>query len=89
MKEIVRNDPAAPVGKAIRTIRIKAADEYSADEDFYKHLIPELGTDSVLEKKQMLRVRAGIIGPTPSSRNILNPVSFLDDIYGDNHGIIG
>ena len=42
MKEIVRNDLAAQVGKVIRTITIKAADEYSGDEDFYRHLILEL-----------------------------------------------
>ena len=65
MKCIVRSDPVQPVGKAIRKIREDAAKRYVADEEFYCHLVAELGTDSALEK-QLLRVRGGH-GPVPAS----------------------
>ena len=45
MKHLVRKDPAKAVGKAVRAVRIEAAKEFSEDEDFYQHLVAELGTD--------------------------------------------
>ena len=75
MKQLVRKDPATAVGKQVRAVRIDAACEYSEDEDFYQHLVAELGTDKALEK-QLLRVRHEIIGPTPRSRNSFNPEEF-------------
>ena len=43
MKNIVRSNPVQAVGKAVRTVRIEAAENYGHDEDFYLHLIAELG----------------------------------------------
>ena len=87
IKEIVRSDPVRAVGKAVRTVRVEAAEEYGDDKEFYHHLISELGTDSALEK-QMLRVRAEVIGPTPRSRNMFNPEKFLKRIYGEKSKVI-
>ena len=87
MKEIVRRDPVRAVGKAVRTVRVEAAEEYGDDKEFYHHLISELGTDSALEK-QMLRVRAEIIGPTPRSRNQFKPEEFLKRIFGEKNKVI-
>lgn len=87
MKNIVRSNPTQAVGKAVRTIRIEAAEEYSKNKDFYSHLIAELGTDSALEK-QLLRIRAEVIGHTPKSRNDFNPDEFLNGIYGERNNII-
>ena len=71
MKSIVRTNPALPCGQAVRTVRIQAATEFGNDDDFYKHLVAELGTDAALEK-QLLRVRHEVIGPTPRSRIFLS-----------------
>jgi hypothetical protein len=87
MKSLVRKDPVRAVGKAVRAVRIEAAEEYGDDEDFCQNLIAELGTDSALEK-QMLRVRIEIIGPTPKSRNLFDPEHFLTRIYGDKSNVI-
>ena len=87
MKSLVRKDPVKAVGKAVRAVRIQAADEYGEDEDFYQNLIAELGTDAALEK-QMLRVRLELIGPTPHSRNLFDPEQFLSRIYGEKCNVI-
>ena len=71
MKSIVRANPALPCGQAVRTVRIQAATEFGNDDDCYKHLVAELGTDAALEK-QLLRVRHEVIGPTPRSRIFLS-----------------
>ena len=72
MKNIVRQDPVQACGKAVRKVRIEAAEEFGDDEDFYQHLVVEMGTDSSIEK-QLLRVRAEIIGTTPRNRNDVHP----------------
>ena len=87
MKSIVRANPALPCGQAVRTVRIHAATEFGNDDDFYKHLVAELGTDSALEK-QLLRVRHEVIGPTPRSRNAFDAKNFLDRIYGNEDEVI-
>ena len=87
MKELVRKDPCRAVGKAVRTIRVEAAEEYSGDKEFYQHLVAELGTDSALER-QMLRVRAELIGSTPKSRNMFDPEKFLTNVFGDKNKVI-
>jgi hypothetical protein len=46
MKNIVRKNPVQAVGKAIRIVRIEAAEEFGEDDYFYLHLVAELGTDS-------------------------------------------
>ena len=87
MKNIVRANPTGTCGEAVRTVRIQAATEYGHEDDFYKHLVAELGTDAALEK-QLLRVRHEVIGPTPRSRNSFNPDDFLNKIYGEKDGTI-
>ena len=87
MKDIVQKDPVKAVEKAVRKVREAAADEYGEDEDFYQHLVAELGTDSAIEK-QLLRVRLEVIGQTPKSRNKFEPFIFLERIYGENNIIV-
>ena len=87
MKELVRRDPAKPVGHAAWSIRIEAAKEYSDDEEFYQNLVIELGSDAALEK-QLLRVRYEVIGETPRTRNEFNPESFLKGIFGEENGVV-
>ena len=74
MKDLVREDPVKPVSFAVRKVKIEAAEMFAEDEDFYQHLLSELGHDSALES-QMLRVRYKIIGETPKSRTFVNPMS--------------
>ena len=87
MKSIVRANPALPCGQAVRTVRIQAATEFGNDDDFYKHLVAELGTDAALEK-QLLRVRHEVIGPTPRSRNAFDAQNFIERIYGIEDDLI-
>ena len=87
MKEIVRCDPVQPVGRAVRKVRVEAAEMYGEEEEFFDHLITELGSDPALEK-QLLRVRLEIYGQTPKSRNHFDPEDFLDNIYGEKHNMI-
>ena len=86
MAEIVRKDPAAPVGTAIQTVKVEAAEEYGDDEDTFDEIVDSLGSYHALELR-MLRVRDGIIGSMPRSRDIFDPKYFLKRIYGDNHKI--
>ena len=74
MKDLVREDPVKPVSFAVRKVKIEAAEMFAEDEDFYQHLLSELGHDSALES-QMLRVRYEIIGETPRSGTFVNPMS--------------
>ena len=80
MKNVMRLNPSQSCGEAVRKVRVEAASEYGDDEDFYKHLVAELGTDSAIEK-QLLRVKHEIIGPTPRTRNEFDPLSFLERIF--------
>ena len=48
MKEIVKSDPAKPVGNAIRRVREQAFEEFHDEKDFYTNLICALGTDAAL-----------------------------------------
>ena len=75
------------VGKAVRAVRIEAADKYSEEKDSYIHLIAELGCDSALEK-QLLRVRAEIIGQTPKSRNEFDAQDFLKRVFGPDDNVV-
>ena len=40
----------------------------------------ELWTDNAL-KKQMYRVRAEAVGPTPKDRNLFHPKNFLEGVH--------
>ena len=87
MKTLVRADPVQPVEKAIRKVRVEAAEKYGEEKDFYLHLIAELGSDSALER-QLLRVRAEIYGSTPRSRDEVNPIDFFEKVYGEKHDVV-
>ena len=87
MKELVRNDPAKPVGIAVRKVREEAFETYADEDDFYDHLVYQLGSDAALEK-QLLRTRYEIIGQTPKSRNAFAPEEFLGRIYGEGNKVI-
>ena len=87
MKNIVRKNPVQAVGKAVRAVRVEAAHEYSEDEDFYLHLIAELGCDSALEK-QLLSVWSEIIGPTPKTRNEFDAQDFLKRVFGPDDNVV-
>ena len=41
MKNIVIKDPVQTCGKAVRKVRIEAAEEFGDDENFYQHLVVE------------------------------------------------
>ena len=56
MTEIVQNDPAAPVGDAIKAVKIEAANEYNNNEDDLNEVIDALGSHHILELK-LFRVR--------------------------------
>ena len=51
MKELVRADSVQPVGRAVRKVRVEAADEYGDDEDFF--IIPIL---SIVQSMKMLHM---------------------------------
>ena len=75
MKELVRNDPAKPVGIAVRKVRKEAFETYADEEDFYDHLVYQLGSDAALEK-QLLRTRYEIISQVGM---LLHLESFLEE----------
>ena len=86
MVEIVKNDPAAPVGDAIKAVKIEAANEYRNDDDEFNEIIDALGTHHALELK-LLRVRDNIIGPMPRSRDWFDPFHFLNKVFKDNNKV--
>ena len=86
MAELVRKDPAAPVGEAISTIKIEAAQEYGDDDDKFLEITDALGGHHALEQK-LLRVRDTIIGKMPRNRDLFDPNYFLKKVYGGNHNI--
>ena len=87
MKNLVRENPTLPVGKAIRQVKVEAARQYSENEELYSNIVSELGPDSALDK-QMYRVRQEVIGPTPKSRNDFIPKDFLLNIFNDESNTI-
>ena len=86
MAEIVRKDPASPVGDAIRTVKLEAAKEYWGDEDFFREIVDSLGSHHSMELR-LLRIRDRIIGSMPRSRDRFDPKCFMNRIYGKDHNI--
>ena len=80
MAEIVRNNPAAPVGEAISTIKIEAAQEYGDDDDRFNDITDALGSHHALTLK-LLRVRDSIIGKMPRNRDYFDPNYFLKRVF--------
>ena len=60
MAELVKKNPAAPVGQAIKAIKVASAEEFGDDEDMFNDIIESLGSHHALEQK-LLRVRDSII----------------------------
>ena len=56
------------------------AEKFGDNEEFYTNLLSELGTDSALEK-QMYRVRAEAVGPTPKDKTLFHPENFLEGVH--------
>ena len=80
MVEIVKKDPSAPVGEAIKAVKREIAEEHSDNEQLLKDIVSELGSNHSLELK-LLRVRNKIIGPLPKSRDRFDPRHFLKKIF--------
>ena len=86
MEELVQKDPVAPVGDAIRAVKLEAAEEYAGNDDLFNEIVDSLGSFHSLELR-LFRVRNGIIGPHPKSRDHFDPKQFLTRIYGNNHSV--
>ena len=64
MLEIVKKDPSALVGEAMKAVKREIAEEHSDNKQLQKDIFSELGSNHSLELK-LLRVRNKIIGPLP------------------------
>ena len=64
MAELVKKDPVAPAGDAIRAIKLEAVEEFSEDEELLNEIVDSLGSFHSLEQR-LFRVRNNIIGPNP------------------------
>ena len=60
MADMVRKDPAAPVGQAIKAIKIACAEENGDDEEVFNDVVGQI-------MLRLLRVRDSIIGEMPKS----------------------
>ena len=87
MGELVRKDPAAPVGEAIKCVKMDIVEELGDDDEYYMEVISSLGSNHALELR-LLRVRDEMIGSMPKSRDHFDPVYFLERIYGENNKVV-
>ena len=87
MADLVRKDPVAPVGDAIRSIKLEAAEEFGDDEELLNEIVDSLGSFHSMELR-LFRVRNSIIGPNPKSRDHFDPNHFLKKIYGEGHKVV-
>ena len=87
MAELVRTDPAAPVGEAIKSVKMDIVEELGEDDDHYMEVIDSLGSHHALELR-LLRVRDEKIGHMPKSRDHFDPNFFLKRIYGENQKVV-
>ena len=87
MGELVRKDPAAPVGEAIKSVKMDIVEEHGDDDDYYMEVIDSLGSRHALELR-LLRVRDEKIGHMPKSRDHFDPIFFLNRIYGENQKVV-
>ena len=82
MKDLVREDPAKAVAKAIHQTRVEAAMEYGEHEMFYENIIAELGNEKALEQ-MLYEVTIESVGIMPKSRTDFNPSAFHNGMTGD------
>ena len=80
MVELVKKDPSAPVGDAIKTIKKEMAEEFGHDDQLLRNVASEMGSKNSLEQR-LLRVREKIIGPLPKSRDRFDPKHFLKRVF--------
>ena len=80
MVELVKKDPSAPVGDAIKTIKKEMAEEFGHDDQLLKNVASEMGSKNSLEQR-LLRIREKIIGPLPKSRDRFDPNHFLKRVF--------
>ena len=83
MAEIVSKDPAAPVGEAINTVKVEAAQEYEDDDDKFLEIVDALGTHHALVLR-LLRIRDSIIGKIPRNRDCFDPKNFLRRVFEED-----
>ena len=82
MTELVKKDPATPVGQAIKDIKLEAAEEFGDTDDTFYEIIDALGSHHAMEQR-LLRVRDSIIGIMPRNRDRFDPNYFLKRVFGD------
>ena len=70
MKNIVRQDPVQACGKAVRKVRIEAAEEFGDDENFYQYLVVENLIGKNAENIQ-------IVNPTQTSSRLIKVLSVV------------
>ena len=87
MCEVVRSDPAAPVGEAISKIKLEIVEEIGDDKYCYMEVINLLGTHHSLELR-LLCVRNEKNGRMPKCRDHWDLVYFLQNIYGKNENVV-
>ena len=80
MCEIVKKDPSAPVGDAIKKAKTEIIELYGENEQVLKDVMSELGSKHALEQ-MLLRVREKILGPMPKNRNDFMPKAVLKKLY--------
>ena len=68
MKSLVRGNPSQSCGRAVRTVLAQAKEEFGNNEEFYRKLLAELGTNASLEK-QLLRVRKEVFSSKGIDKN--------------------
>ena len=80
MVDIVKKDPSAPVGEAIKATKKEMAEEFGHDDQLFKNIASEIGTNHALEQR-LLRVREKIIGALPKNRDRFDPRHFLKRVF--------
>ena len=88
MEDIVRKDPAAPVGEAIKKIKMKLGKEFlGEDEERLMEVISALGSKSGIQKR-LYRIRKTKLGSNPKRRKDFKVMEFLDEVFGEDNKLI-
>ena len=87
MEEAVKANPSAPVGAAIKNIKLQLAEEIGDDDERLLEIISSLGTNSGIEKR-LYRIRNMKLGKTPRTRKEFSPDKFMTEVFGDDNKLI-
>ena len=87
LKELVRNDPARAIQRAISTVKTEIEEKYGENEEKYNKIISELGNDKGLAD-MLYNVRVETVGETPKTRNEFKPEAFLDKHFKKDNIIL-